>query len=754
MANIPNGDYFIIPANNISNALDVSKSNFTNGSNIQVWTNLYNDAQIWTVTTRDDDTVQIASRYCGKCLDVLNGSIKEGSNIQLYDDNDTIAQQWMLEPNMQTISINGTLYTTYNICIKDTILNMTVESSSAGANVSLSKSHNTDALWAFIPIPDIRDGGIYELRTMVNTANTLSVAGSGVANGANVYVNPASGSNDQKWIIKKDGDAYSLRNVLSNKFLDVASAEAADKANVHIWEENDTRAQRWKVNEYGYTKIDGQECLIVSLGSLVTPDGDTYFLDVSKASTTSADVWIYSKNLTYAQRFALYRTEATDSRMATPSDLGITKSNTIGREPFAICGDERYITWKSSAAWSADNSNHYEIRTRTRDMTTYSVWGNWEDWTAWKSAVVYRGKQQCWYTDGRNITDDYDWTQAKNKQIEIQVRAAGINEFSLLHGPYIDEVVNLYREPNVELSAEWTADGLTFDWLTDYTLGTNYINIKEITYKDKVIFNDNEVLSGSHENGSQVLERKLLKHWINNGDTIEVEYTLGYDQKQDLQRKHKEVLTINYANGYERLLPVFTRDGAHLYATVKDLGQTRMYVACGNELVECIELSKEDGNVTFEVLYPTDGREFYVYTEGQNEGGTIWGTGINTYKMETIAYAFTTKEGKTLYLNVFYNELPTYAYSKEAPYQANKLGRRQYDSVSIGTTKTQTTTVIGALIEDITNETVDDFEEILGEHVVFRDIHGGIQNAAIIAINVVRHELFDEISLDLIRETI
>lgn len=746
------GDYYIIPANNTNNALDVTGSNFTNTSNIEVWTRLQNDAQIWTVSEREDGTLQIASRFCGKCIDIRNVNISAGTNIQLFDDNDTIAQQWVAAKSSTTVTVDGVTYDTYAISPNsNTSLRMAVVSTAAGANVQLSTSTAANSLWVFMPVPDIRTGGVYEVRTLLNTSNALSVAGSGTANGANVYVTPTSGGNAQKWIVVKEGEVYTLRNVLSNKLLDVDSGKAEDGANVHIWEDNDTRAQGWAVYEYGTTTINGRKCVIVALGSTVTADADTYFLDVSRADLTNGNVWVFSKNATTAQRFALYPTDATDTRMPTPTDLGIAKTSTTPREQFSVCGDDRCITWKSSAAWCADGSNHYEVRMRARGMnSSLSSWNPWSSWTPWNPAVIKRGKQQCWYSPTGAILDDYPWKQFKNYQAEIQVRAAGTNEFNLLVGPSTDAVVSIYREPNVSITAEWNADGLELLWASDYTLGMTYINVSKITSGNKVIFEGTEVLSGSMAECSQVIERGKLSDWIEPGDSITIEYTIGYDQKSDLLRKHTKTTTPQFASNRVNVTPTLTRHGNHLRASVTNLGQTRVFVKCDNELVECPKMT--DG--TYEILYPTDGREFNVYVESRSTTSAAWGTSITPFSMSTVAYAFTTKNGETLYLGVFYSELPIYAYSNQATYQADKLGARKWESVSFGATNSQMATVTGALIEGKTEETVADFERLVGQHVVFRDIHGGIQNAAVVSIEVARHERFDEVSLEVIRETI
>ena len=753
---IPDGDYYIVPANGSTNALDVSRSNFTNGANIQVWAILYNDAQIWHVTTRSNGTLQVASRFCGKCIDVLAANIKAGTNVQLFDDNDTIAQQWTPSKTGKTLTVGGVAYDTYRIaCATDTTLAMSVATSSPGGNVSLGSGSGTGYEWAFVPVPKVRSGAVYELRPLVNTANALSIAASAKTNGSNVYVTPANGTNEQKFVLLQETTGYSLRNVYSGKFVDVDSAGAKDGQNVQIWDDNDTRAQRWKVSEYGTKTINGIDCQIIALGSYVTTDGDTYRMDVTAASTTTANVTIWTKNGTDAQKFVLYPTSATDPNMPVPYDVGITDAPDGQAKDFVTVTDSDFLTWKCSAAWCADGSNHYEVRYRSRTMSpTRSSWNAWEAWTPWTTAVVSKDKQQAWFGNGSNIVGDYTWTQAKNREVEIQVRSCGTDDLATLVSQYTDKVVNQYRKPAIVITdAGWTPGGLRIGWSSDYVNGTNYLNLSDITLNGKSVeLQSKQVLTGNASTGSQTIPREALGEWLNDGDNIIVSYNPGYDQKTDLGIANADAVQVSYDAGTVSVEPVFGSIDKHLYASVVDLGNTRMWVNVGSSMVECIPVSREGGQVTFEVLYPMDGSTFHVYTEGTNDDGTKWGTDISDYAMKTVAHAFTVGD-KTVYLGLFKDSLPSHQYSEKAIYSSYTLDNRPFESVAFANTHKGSWTVEG-LIDSTCTETVDDFLALNGTHAVYRDVTGNIHNVAITGVNVTSNREYHEISIDMIKETI
>lgn len=80
----------IMPQKSSSNCVDVSSSNFSNGTSVQIWNCNSTSAQKWSYSNN-----QLRSQN-NKCLDLKDGSKKDGAVVQLWDcvDGNT-NQQWV-----------------------------------------------------------------------------------------------------------------------------------------------------------------------------------------------------------------------------------------------------------------------------------------------------------------------------------------------------------------------------------------------------------------------------------------------------------------------------------------------------------------------------------------------------------------------------------------------------------------------------------------------------------------------------------
>ncbi|WP_164514725.1 RICIN domain-containing protein [Bifidobacterium goeldii] len=88
--------------------------------------------------------------------------------------------------------------------------------------------------------------GEYTISSAINTNFVLDVSGGSHANGANVQIYQDNASSAQRWRVVKDTIGYlTLINVGSGKVLDVSAGSSAPGANVDQWESNGTRAQKW-----------------------------------------------------------------------------------------------------------------------------------------------------------------------------------------------------------------------------------------------------------------------------------------------------------------------------------------------------------------------------------------------------------------------------------------------------------------------------------------------------------------------------
>lgn len=761
MANfIDNGEYYLFNASNTNTVLDVSGSAIAgNNTNMELWEPLKNNAQSWQIKNNTDGTTSITSRFMGRRFAPVDGS--STANVVLNPTNSSMANiTWSIEETGNMINVGGENYPTY--FIKYNNLNLYAESSSRGANVRMSTGESSQAQWAFVPIRQVNDKGLFEIRSVIDPMMALDVENHGNINGTNIQIYPGTGYNNQKFVIEKRAeDQYAIRCLGSGKYVDVDSAIAANRQNIRIWEDNNTIAQRWKIYEYGMTKHDGLDCMIVSFGSYVTPNADTYFMDVHAGNMQPFEnIRLFQNMENDAQRFLLQPTEAEDTNMPSPYDVGVTSTcHGTSKQLYGYTNDFMTPAWKCSSAWCSEAGyNHYQIRFRTREMSpTSSVFRSWTDWSEWFIPATYSSGLNVWYEDEK-IIEEFQWAEAKKKQLEIQVRSAGSEDLELLHSAAVDEIIDIYRKPEVNFTGiGWSPDGLVFGYTTDYKYGSTYLYIDEIIANGKNILREPLELWTNTTNTSYVIDREKIKTWIEDGTQLNIKYRVGYDQQKICDGTLSTIQLLEYDAGSVDVEPVLSKEGEHLYARVPHLGTERMWVQYQGNIVECPLVDTLGTTYSiFEVLYSTTGDEFYIYTEARSSDGSQWGTDISKAHYKYISYAFT--EGtKTLFLRVFKDELPVYSHSHDAIYQADILDSRKHATVSMSQTRTDDMTAYGVLVHDKRygdEQTPEDFEELTGKHIIFRDIYGGIHYAAVINVSISENYGYDEITVNMIEETI
>lgn len=746
--------------------MDVLGNSTKDGTNIIVY-NKYsevNDAQIYTVTTRANGAKRIQHRMSGKCVDVDNGTAATGTNVSLWVEhpNPNFAGQCLTFTDTgNTKTIDGTSYSTFYISMaQNTNYVFDIQGTSSGSNVALrpkSSPYTTHSNeWCFVPVPNFESGQLYEIRSYLDPARlAVDVRGNNPANGTNVQLYGVNHTNAQKfYITEEETGKYSIRCLQSGKYIDVAAASASNNTNVQIYTDNDTRAQRWKILQYGIDTIDGKMCLLVRIGSYVTSDGRTYMLDVSAAQTAwETNVQIYEYNGTDAQVFVLYPTDGEDGTMPVPYDFGVQAS--IDSTPAKYSESQSFnLGWKCAKSWAGDGSNHYEYRYRNRKMSpSLSRWGNWSNWTTWTTAAATLDGVKAYLPDP--FTDNYTWDQAKNSEWEFQVRCAGADGYKVLHGQYIDEVINVYKLPTTSLTeAGWTPDGLVLGLSSDYDYGTTMFNVKKIVDEDStVVYSGAKTLETSND-GSDVISNADLLTFPSDGQRLYVTYTPGYEQHENFANiVLNESVLVRYDSGTVDVTPTFVRDGNRLIAIVSDLGEEHVWVAFKNAMYECeqaTDYTVESGFKAYNVLYPM-GADFKVFTEAHNTARTQWGTDMSVVQEINVhAHAFDW-DGKSIYITQFTEGGEQYGTSMEAVYSDDVLDSREHSTVSFANTVKKSFTVSGVITDDYT---IEDVEALVGKHVKYRSPDGGLYDVAVTNVTATVHNSgYTEVSIDLINET-
>jgi hypothetical protein len=287
------GIYTISTALAANRSLDVSNAGTSNGTNIQLWASNSTNAQKWQVLRTKDGFYIIKNILSGSTIDLSNAKTANGANIQLYSPNSTCAQKWQIEP------LENDNWKISSACSAAYVIDVSAANSTIGTNVQIWQSNGTNAQkWRFNKLESaVVADGTYYLFSSLNQNFALDVSGASKNNGANVQIYQQNNTVAQKWQIKRGSDGfYRLINPNSGKFLDVDGGGITSGTNVKIWENYDENnlAQAWEIKNAG-----GSFYTLTNLRSNKN-------LDVSGANVfNGSNVQIWENNGTNAQKWRL-----------------------------------------------------------------------------------------------------------------------------------------------------------------------------------------------------------------------------------------------------------------------------------------------------------------------------------------------------------------------------------------------------------------------------------------------------------------
>lgn len=275
---IPNGDYLINTLLSTKKVVDIQSGSKDDGANAQLYKSNLSDAQTF-ILEADPNTgfYSIVCKGTGKALGLKKySSGKYSTNVAQYTkDSSDNSQKWILSENN-----NGTLTVTSAIN-PGYVLDVASASSANGANVQVYQNNGSNAQqWYMLPVkPDLVsektvEDGLYWICASGDNSKVLDVTSASTENSANVQLYANNNTAAQKYLIQRGSDGfYTITNLNSEKVLDVASAGLLLKTNIHQYEANGSDAQKWVIqkNENGtYTfvsKVNGQ-ALDLASGSI------------------------------------------------------------------------------------------------------------------------------------------------------------------------------------------------------------------------------------------------------------------------------------------------------------------------------------------------------------------------------------------------------------------------------------------------------------------------------------------------------
>lgn len=198
----------------------------------------------------------------GKALDVKKGSSESGTEVRPYTWNDSNAQIWkFVDAGNGSYYIRSEVgtYLTLNDDGSGFVASNLVKSDAQKFQLTVSDQH---------PVED----GVYSIVSSQKDSKVLDVSKASINDKANIQLYQNNDTIAQQFHISYAGKGYySIITEHSNKAFDVASASLKSGANVQQYRSNGSNAQLWKFIE----AEDGSYYIKSKLGTVLSIEGDS-----------------------------------------------------------------------------------------------------------------------------------------------------------------------------------------------------------------------------------------------------------------------------------------------------------------------------------------------------------------------------------------------------------------------------------------------------------------------------------------------
>ena len=277
------GSYSLISVAN-GLALDVSGGNLTNGANLQTYFSNGTKAQkFWlkSMAMFDAGTYEFETTG-GTVFDISGASNADGGKLQVYESNDTLAQRFSVEydatagtyrirtaasggwltdksgsvqqygsskteaseSNTWKAIWNGTFFSLQNVG-SGKVMSLSGGKTKSGTAIITSAASASKSQYFFLNAVKLIADGLYEIHSSGKSGKNLDVAGGSKDSGANVQVYTDNNSGAQKFRVTASGNGYVITGFASKKAVDVQNGSKDSGANVQIWDVNGSKAQLW-----------------------------------------------------------------------------------------------------------------------------------------------------------------------------------------------------------------------------------------------------------------------------------------------------------------------------------------------------------------------------------------------------------------------------------------------------------------------------------------------------------------------------
>lgn len=238
----PDGEYYIVPANNISSALRIDDNFNDNGKNIYIDARTDSAYGKFILQKQSDGSYIITNAGSQKALDAYNGLFVIGNPVGLWSQNNSANQKFKILNNR-----NGSfsIATSKNT---DMVLSLKSEGGLELAPYTRDEAQSFRLIHVEAPVSD----GSYHLLSALDSSKSLDVQGGKLQkNGANIELYPAHYGENQTFNFTYDStiDYYRINpSYTSTHYLDANGAKTANLTNVQLWTKNTSCAQLWHID--------------------------------------------------------------------------------------------------------------------------------------------------------------------------------------------------------------------------------------------------------------------------------------------------------------------------------------------------------------------------------------------------------------------------------------------------------------------------------------------------------------------------
>ena len=226
-------------------ALDVEGSSSASGANVQIYKLDGTNAQKWYIYQTSGGYVLRAACSGGAVLDLAGGSKTAGTNIRQYTYNGTTAQKYSIVKvdyldAVAPENLGDSFYAKIT-AVGNSNMNLSLSESNV---ILYSNSSKPAQVWKF----ERQSDGSYKIVNQKDGKKVLDVSGASSKSGANVQIYADNGSSAQRWFIYVKEGNYVLRpGCSSSTVLDITNGVMSDMTNIQTYTLDGTIAQSFKI---------------------------------------------------------------------------------------------------------------------------------------------------------------------------------------------------------------------------------------------------------------------------------------------------------------------------------------------------------------------------------------------------------------------------------------------------------------------------------------------------------------------------